>query len=371
MKFSCLKSELVQALQIAGRASAVKPQTPILSGIYLNADEGSLKVQATDYEISVIISVNAEIESPGDIVVSSRYLQEVARSLPEEKVSFEYDAASKICKISSGKSTFTLLSMSSDEFPKIRRVNGKQCFNIKDTALRELIRKTIFSCASDESSPVFTGALFEIEENVVRMVATNTHRLSLDEDTIDEPQKGKHSYIVPKRILDELQHIMTSEIPSDVQVNCTDSEMSFELGNIYFTTRLIEGRFPDYHKVIPSSFPTRITLKTEEFLAAVSRVALIARSSDYNTIKLAFSMGQVHISSNNPIIGQAEEIVPAVIDGEDITIAFNSKYITDVLKNLRGDEFYFSVIAPLKPAAVREMGNEEFIYIVVPIRTKG
>lgn len=370
MKFACNKSEFVQALQIAGRAAASKPQTPILSGIYLSAENDKLLIQATDYEIGVIIRLNVDIEEPGEVVVSGRYLQEVVRALPEEKISMDCDKATKVCKLSSGKSTFTLLGMAPDEFPQIRRLEGNQVFSVKNTLLREMIRKTIFSCASDESRPVFTGALLEVEESAVRMVATNTHRLALDEGAIDEPQEGKHSYIVPKRILDELQHIMTSEIESSVRISCASSEMSFELDNIYLTTRLIEGQFPDYRRVIPSNLTTRITLGREEFSAAVSRVSLIARSSDYNTIKLDFSEGQVHISSDNPVIGRAEEIVPAVIEGEGMGIAFNATYIIDVLKNIQGDTLLFSASAPLKPAMIREKENESFIYIVTPVRTK-
>lgn len=370
MKLSCLKSEIVQALQTAGRAAANKPQTPILSGIYLCAQNHCLEIQATDYEIGVILKLPAEVETPGEVVVSGRYLQEVVRTLPEDNVLLEYNAETKICKISSGTSNFTLLSMNAADFPKIRRMDAAQSFTVKNILLRDLIRKTIFSCANEETRPVFTGALLEIEGRAVRMVATNTHRLALNEGAIEETQTEKKQYIIPKRILEELQHAMGSEIPEDVSVSCTHSEMSFAMDDVYFTTRLIEGQFPDYRRVIPSEFKTRVTLSTASFLAAVSRVALIARSSEYNVIKLDFSMGQVHISSDNPIVGQAEETVPAVIDGEDVQIAFNASYVTDVLKNLNGDKFFLSLEAPLKPAAVRETENENFIYIITPVRTQ-
>ena len=370
MKISCLKSELVQALQIAGRSVANKPQTPILSGIYFHAENDTLEIQATDYEIGVILHISAETEEAGEVVVSGRYMQEVVRTLPEENVQLDYDKETKILKISSGNSTFTLLSMNANDFPKINRMREGKTFKIRSVVLKELVRRTIFACATDETRPVFTGALLELEGDKVRMVATNSHRLSLHEETIGDGQEEKCQYIVPKRILEEMQHIMGGDIPEDVVVYCTRSEMSFETERAYMTTRLIEGKYPDYRRAIPSEFATRVTLPTASFLSAVSRVGLIARSSEYNTIKLVFNMGEVHISSDNPIVGRAEETVKATIDGDDIDISFNASYLIDVLKVVNGDHFILMLNDSLKPAAVHEPDNEDFVYIITPVRTK-
>lgn len=370
VKISCLKSELVQALQIAGRSVANKPQTPILSGIYFHAENDTLEIQATDYEIGVILHISAETEEAGEVVVSGRYMQEVVRTLPEENVQLDYDKETKILKISSGNSTFTLLSMNANDFPKINRMREGKTFKIRSVVLKELVRRTIFACATDETRPVFTGALLELEGDKVRMVATNSHRLSLHEETIGDGQEEKCQYIVPKRILEEMQHIMGGDIPEDVVVYCTRSEMSFETERAYMTTRLIEGKYPDYRRAIPSEFATRVTLPTASFLSAVSRVGLIARSSEYNTIKLVFNMGEVHISSDNPIVGRAEETVKATIDGDDIDISFNASYLIDVLKVVNGDHFILMLNDSLKPAAVHEPDNEDFVYIITPVRTK-
>ena len=225
-------------------------------------------------------------------------------------------------------------------------------------------------CIHLNAAVAFTGALLELEGNAVRMVATNVHRLAINEGKLEESFDRKDTYIVPKRVLEELQHITSSEIPEAVTVRCTRSEMSFETEKVYLTSRLIEGQFPDYRRAIPPEFSTRVTLKTADFLAAVSRVGLIARSSEYNTVKLIFNMGEVHISSDNPIVGKAEETVPAVIDGEDIKIAFNASYLLDVLKIVNGEEFVLSLNDSLKPAALRDPEKEDFVYILTPVRTK-
>ncbi len=370
MKFSCLKSELVQAVQIAGHSVANKPQTPILSGIYLNARDEKLEIQATDYEMGVILNIPAEVEKPGEVVVSGRYLQEVVRTLPEENVSIQYDRETKILTISSGKSNFKLLSMTAEDFPKIFHIKEGKEFIVKNVLLKELIRRSTFACATDEGRPVFMGTLMEFEGDMVRMVATNSHRLAMDEGKAENSQKDKCQYVVPKRFLEEIQHILSGEVPQDITVRCTYSELSIETDNLYLMTRLIDGQYPDYHRVIPDEFSIRVTLPTAAFQSAVSRVGLIARSSEYNTIKLSFNMGEVHISSDNPIVGTAEETVPAEIDGEDISIAFNASYLIDVLKIIGSDKFNLMMNDTLKPAALREPEREDFVYIVTPVRTK-
>ena len=370
MKFSCLKSELVQAIQIAGRSIASKPQTPILSGIYLHAEKDTLEIQATDYEIGVILHVEAEVEKSGEIVVSGRYFQEVVRTLPNEEVTVQYDSSTSIIKISSGKSTFTLLSMKADDFPKIRPMQEGNRFTINSAVLKELIRRTTFACATDETRPLFMGALLELEGSKVRMVATNSHRLSFDEGSIEDEIPKLSQYVIPKRILEEIQHILSGDVPEKVEVVCTRSEMGFSVHHIYITTRLIEGKYPEYRRAIPSEFSKRVTLSTSDFLSAVSRVGLIARSSEYNTIKLMFNMGEVHIYSDNPVVGKAEETMQAVIEGEDIAIAFNASYLIDVLKTINGDTFIMEMNDSLKPALVREPDNEDFLYVITPVRTR-
>ena len=370
MKLSCLKSELVQAIQIAGRSIASKPQTPILSGIYMKADEGLLEIQATDYEIGVILHVKAEVEKSGEIVVSGRYFYEVVRTLPDEEVIIEYDRSTEIIKISSGKSTFTLLSMKAGDFPQIYRMKEGKKFTINSIVLKELIRRTIFACATDETRPLFTGALLEVEGQKARMVATNSHRLAFDEGRIEDEMPELKQYVIPKRILEEIQHILSSEIPEKVEITCTMSEMSFNTEHVYITTRLIEGRYPEYRRAIPSEFSKRVTLSTSSFLSAVSRVGLIARSSEYNTIKLMFNMGEVHIYSDNPVVGKAEETMQSVIEGDDIEIAFNASYLIDVLKTINSESFILELNDSLKPALVREPDNEDFLYVITPVRTK-
>lgn len=368
MKITCQKNELANALQIVSKAVANKPQTPILSGIYLKAANGILELQATNYEIGLVARIEAEVTEEGEIALAGRYFQEVVRKLPGDTVKLSFNRDANIVLIESNQAKFTLLSMNAAEFPTIKRFEGNLSFAIKDNILRGLIKKTVFACSNDESRPVFTGCSLEVTENKVTMAATNTHRLAVKAETFDQ-SIGNIKIIIPARILQELFHNMVSDIPTDVQVTCSYNQISFSFDNLYMTSRLIEGQFPNYRGVIPPKFATHVLVNTAEFSSAVDRVSLISRSGEYNIIKLGFDGKQIHITSNNPEIGNAEEYVPAEIDGPALTIAFNAQYIIDVLKNIDGPSCRISLNQPLSPASVQEAEDEAFVYIVTPVRT--
>lgn len=368
LKFTCTKSELVQAVQIVSKAVSSKPQMPILSGIYLNAYENTLELQATDYEIGITCKIEAQIDEPGTIVLSGRYFQEVVRRLPGENISLEFNRSEQTVRIISDSANFNLLSLPANEFPVIKKLAGNTTFTIRDNIFRDLIKKTVFACSADESRPIFTGCLLEVHGSDMIMAATNTHRLSVKREILDD-FTGNIKIIIPSKILNELLRIMTSEIPTNVTVNCTYNQISFAFDNVYVTSRLIEGQFPDYTRVIPPQFATKIKISTHAFQSAVDRVSLISRSGDYNIIRLDFKNNQVCITSNNPDIGKAEETVDASIEGPELDIAFNAKYVTDVLKCLEGDVFSFSFNQSLSPAAMRPVNDDNFTYIVTPVRT--
>ena len=368
MKFSCYKKDFAEALQIVAKASSSKPQMPILSGIYLKATNSMLELQATNYDLGLIAKIHANVDSPGQIVLSGRYLQEVARKLPGELVNFNLNKEENIAQIQSNQAKFTLLSMNASEFPVIPYFEGTLDFTMKNNTLCNLIKKTSFACATDENRPVFTGCYMEVNDTTVTMAATNMHRLAVKSETFDNPI-GNIKIIIPSKSLNELLHIINSEIPSDVHITCSHNKISFAFDNIYMTSRLIEGAFPDYQRVIPNDYATKAAINTEEFSAAVDRVSLISRSNEYNIMRLSFTRDQVHISSNNPDIGNAEETVKAEVEGPDVNIAFNAKYITDVLRNIDTEDCIFYLNQSLNPLTIRENNNDTFTYVATPVKT--
>ncbi len=368
MKITCSKYDLTNALQIISKAVSAKPQTPVLSGIYLHADNGILELQSNNYELGFIAKIAAETEEAGQIVVPGHYLQEVVRKLPGETVCLTYQREEKIVRIQSSSANFTLLSMNASDFPTVHYLEGILSFQIKDNILKELIRKTIFSCATDESRPIFTGCYMDINESMVIMAATNTHKLSVKTAVLDE-NIGNLQIIIPAKVLGELMHLLSSDIPSDIRITCSHNQISFEVDNFYITSRLIEGQYPNYQAIIPKSFTTEAKLSTEQLRSAVDRVSLISRANEYNVIRFSFREGILHISSNNPEIGNAEETLEAEITGPDVNIAFNSQYIIDVLKNMDHETCRIELNESLNPVAFHEENDNTFIYVVTPVRT--
>lgn len=367
MKITCTKEMLTHAVQTVQKAIATKTPMPILTGIYLSAKDNHLELQATNYEIGISCTIDATVEEPGDIVLSGRYFQELVRKLPGDMIEIASSLEDRTIKITSNQAQFNLLSLPAEEFPVLNSPTSDTILTVKDNILRELIKKTVFACANDESKPIFTGALLEVDQHNITMAATNTHRIAIKKDQIGH-NISSVKMIIPSKILNELARIMISDIPMDVTIFYQKNHVSFVFDNIYILSRLIEGSFPDYNKVIPPNFATLITIKTNDFMDAVERVSLLARDTDYNIIKLAFKNDCVIITSNNPDVGKACETVPATMQGNEIEIAFNAKYVTDILKNITSDKLIFSLNTPLSPASIRPTDDETYNYIITPVR---
>lgn len=367
MKISCKQDMLNHAIQTVQKAIATKTPMPILTGIYLSAKNTTLELQATNYEIGISCTIDAIVEEPGDIVLSGRYFQEIIRKLPGETIEICSSIEDRTIKITSNQAQFNLLNLPAEEFPVLNKPTSDTILTVKDNILRELIKKTIFACANDESKPIFTGALLEVNQHNITMAATNTHRIAIKKDHIGH-NINNIKMIIPGKILNELSRIMISDIPMDITIYYQKNQVSFAFDNIYINSRLIEGNFPDYSKVIPPNFATTINIKTDEFMDAVERVSLLARDTDYNIIKLAFKNDCVIITSNNPDIGKACETVSAVVKGNEIEIAFNAKYVIDILKNITSEQLIFSLNTPLNPASIRPTDDETYNYIITPVR---
>ena len=368
MKFKCKKTDIVQALSIVMKAVSPKPQTPILSGIHIKAENNQIVLQATDYQLGIICNIPAEVNIAGSAVLAGRYAQEIIRRLPGEEVDIEYSAEEKMIYIKSNRSRFSILSMEAEDYPTVTKFEGQHNFQISDVTLRDLIVYTSFACSADEARPVFTGCLMDLQEEKVTMVATNTHRMAIKSDRLEDFH-GNQRMIIPGKLLNELSKVLQSDMPRTVNISCSNTQISFEVDNVSISSRLIDGKYPDYARAVPLDFKTNITMQTEEIRGIIDRVALISRTNDYNVVTLEFSNGMVKISSMNPEIGNGEEYGTAVIDGEDIRISFNADYLNDALKLIKEQEFTLSMNGPLSSAAIRTASDPYFTYIVTPVRS--
>ncbi|WP_273697841.1 DNA polymerase III subunit beta [Selenomonas noxia] len=379
MNISLAKNDLISALQIVSKGLSTKPQTPILSGIYMTAKEGQLELQTTNYELGFILTIPAEIHNTGTAVLPGKYLTEFARKLPAEEVSIDTDSSDGLAVIQSGAARFTLRTMEISDFPVLHRMDGTLHFTIKDRTLARLVKKSAFACLREEQRdrrPIFTGCQLEVEGKEITFAATNVHRLAVKSEQLEE-DAGQIRVIIPAKFLEEVTRTISSEVPADIHVTCSYNQVSMSSGSIYMTARLIEGTFPDYRRVIPreENIRTKVTLDAASFASAVDRASLIARADQYNIVKLSFTQGLMRISSNSPEIGEAEETIPAEVTGDDVTIAFNASYLMDALKSLDSDTCILSLQGSneqgvnLSPMTIREEADPNYIYVVTPVRT--
>lgn len=366
MNITCVKNELVNALSTVSKAVASKPQTPILSGIYLRAENDELELQATNYELGFILRIKAEVIEPGETIIEGRIFLEIVRKLGET-ISLKYNSSTRMLDIASDSFTTSLVTMDANDFPKIQPLAENISFVVNDNVLKALIKKTVFACATDEQRPIFTGCSLSVEGNRVTMAATNSHRLAVIYENFDT-EIGQIKIIIPARILLDLLSNMKSDVPTPVMIKCTYNQISFEFDNLFMTSRLIEGVFPDYKNVIPKELSTTVTLDTSAFKSALDRVSILSRTSDYNIVKFEFTGDTLVLSSKNPNSGDAKEILPVTIDGPAITIGFNAQYITDVLKNIDGKTCQMKLNKPLSPVIFTDAADANFTYVVTPVR---
>ena len=315
----------------------------------------------------------------GTAVLPGKYLTEFVRKLPAEEVSINTESSDGLAVIKSGTARFTLRTMEVNDFPVLQRMEGTLQFTIKDRTLARLVKKSAFACLREEQRdrrPIFTGCQLEVEGREVTFAATNVHRLAVKSEVLEE-DAGSIRVIIPARFLEEVTRTITGEVANDIHVTCSYNQISMSSGSIYMTSRLIEGAFPDYRRVIPTeeNIRTRVTLDAAVFASAVERASLIARTDQYNIVKLAFEPGLMRISSNSPEIGEAEETIPAEVTGEDVTIAFNASYLMDAVKSLDSDAFVLSLQGAnaqglnLSPVTIREECDPNYVYVVTPVRT--
>lgn len=369
MKFTCSKNELIESLNAVSRAVAVKPQMPILAGVYMKAEGSGLELQANNFSLGIVTKIPVNTEEPGEIVVVGKFLLEIIRKLSGETVTISHKDGESVVSIQSESAAFTLLAMNAEDFPKVKSQEAFNSFKIKTSTLKNLIRKTAFACATDDSRPIFTGCCLEINGNSVTMAATNTHRLAIMKDTISE-DLGEMKFIIPASTLKDFLKISEGATPdSFINVDCSNKYIAFIFDNVFMTSRLIEGQFPPYDRVVPASSDIFATIDVAELSSAVERVALISKETEYNTIRFNFTQDGIEISSTSPEVGKAVEHVGAQLEGENLDISFNAVYVSEILKALDGKACRFAMTKPLAPVDIREVDSDNFIYVVTPVRT--
>ena len=362
------KANLQKAINVLQKVSQNKTSSNLPGAIYMTTKNGQVELQGNDFELGIRLTIDGDIKEPGTLVVGSRYFQELIRKLPGDTIELYKPEDGNSLTITSGSSEFNLVTLHPDDFSLVEQIHDQDHVNIDSFAMKELIDLTNYAAATDEDRPVFTGALLEIKENEVTMVATDTHRLAVKKITIDEPATTPMRAIIPTKTLAEVSRLLPTDNPAMINIIWNRTQIVFNFESIYIISRLIEGTYPEYEKVIPSQFDSSAVIDRREFAGAVDRVSLLAKDISYNVIRYDWAESNVTLSTQNTEIGMAKEDVAVEFKGTPFTISFNGRYISDILRHSTGDNIHL-FLKQNGPVVIRQDNNPNYTYVVTPVRT--
>ncbi|MFZ5365821.1 MAG: DNA polymerase III subunit beta [Patescibacteria group bacterium] len=368
MKISVLQENLSKGLSIVSRSVASKATLPVLGNILLSTDKGRLKLQGTNLETGISLLCGAKIEEEGEITIPARILVEFVSSLPPEKIDLE--TSKTTLRISSGFFKAEINGIASSEFPKIPSFPDKPDLTFEKEELIRALSQVDFAAASDESRPVLTGVLLKIEKEKVSLVATDGYRLSIKNLKVKE-QKLEGNLLVPAKTLLEIcriaQEVSDEEKEIKMAQNPEKSQVVFDLADIELSSRLLEGEFPEFEKIIPSTSSTKAEFAKEEFLRAIKIASIFAREQA-NIVKLKIGEGKMIISAESPQVGSNLGEIEAKTEGEELEIAFNFRFLLDFLNSPIGEEIIFEASSPLSPGVFKIKGDDSFLHLIMPVR---
>lgn len=363
MKFTCSKSKLQEAISIAQKAVTGKSPMPILQGIYISAKDHTLTLIGSDIDLSIETKVEADIEEEGNIVVDSKIFGEIIRKLPNSSVNVsttENNSIEIICE----KSKFDLIHMDAEEFPNLPKINENMIFSIPQKTLKNMIKGTIFAIAQDETRPILTGILFEVREQKLNLVALDGYRLALRGNNIDN--ENTINAVIPGKTFNEVSKILGEEDES-VNITFTPNHILFNLGETKIISRLLEGEFIKYNSIIPEEYKLKVTAKRSELLNCIERASLMAKDGNTNLVKFDIKDDTLIITSNSQL-GKVREELTVMLQGGELQIAFNSKYLIDVLKILEDEELVMEFDSSVSPCVIKSKENNSYTYLVLPVR---
>jgi DNA polymerase-3 subunit beta len=375
MKVSCLQENLAKGLSIVGRAVASRSTLPVLANVLLAVDNGQLKLAATNLEIGINCWVGAKIEEEGAITIPARLLADFVNSLPPERIDLVLDEGTQTLNLKCARFESNIKGIDAQEFPVVPTASdGETAIKLDPESLRRMIDQVVFAAATDESRPILTGVLVQFDEDSMTMAAADGFRLSVKATPLSQYAGEPTEVIIPARALMELSRISADqEQPVEVIITPARKQILFHLQSIDLVSQLIEGKFPDYNQIIPKGYATRTILETSSFLKAARVSHLFARDSA-NIIKLEvipagdeLMNGQITLVATSAELGDNVADVDASIEGEPLEIAFNAKYLIDVLSVIESPQVALETTAASSPGVIRPIGDDQFTHVIMPM----
>ena len=373
MKFSCLQENLAKGLAIVGRAVATRSTLPVLSNILMATDEGRLKLSATNLEVGISCWIGAKVEEDGATTVQARLLSDFVNSLPPERIDAQLVTRNQTVNLKCSNHEANIKGIDAQEFPIILALSEDAAIELEPATLREMIGQVSFAAAQDESRPVLTGVLAELSGNSLTMAAADGFRLSVRNIELSRPAPSPANVIIPARALQELARVSSEESdPIRMTVAPNRSQVFFRMANIDLVSQLVEGAFPDYKQIIPKSRATHTTVDVAQLLQAVKIASFFARDAA-NVIRVRITPGDQGMGGKLTVLANSAELgdnvteISAAVEGEAIEIAFNAKYLTEVLSVINTPQVSLETSSPSSPGVMRPVGDPNFVHVIMPM----
>jgi DNA polymerase-3 subunit beta len=366
LKLTTKREDLVSKLSIVSRAVSTRATTQALSGVLLSANDGRVTLAATDLDLGLETSLEAEVDQGGAVLLPGRLFADISRLLPDAAVEIESREAERDVEIRSGGSSFHLRVLPVEDFPKLPQPREEEGMKIPAAALEESIDLVARAASKDDMRPVLTGVFVSASGSEMTMVATDSYRLAVKKTELEADLGGELEANVPARALRELGRILSSEGAGETSISLLTNQAVFLAGSILLSTRLIDGQFPNFRQLLPESYEHDVRLPRSEFLDVTRRVSQLAQRNA--PLRLAFESGELTVAAETPDVGDARETMPAAFEGEALEIGFNPEFLREGIESVQGDEILVRLISPLRPGLLEPVEGGDFRYLVMPIR---
>ena len=368
MKLICYKDKIIKALNSVVKGVASKTTMPILEGILIQTNDNEIKLTTYDLEIGIEYTMECEIEEQGSTVVNATMFTEIIRKLPDSEIKISLNE-NNLLTIECEGSLYKLATMNPDEFPELPKIEVENSIELEQSALKNMIRKTIFAVSTEENRPIFTGCLFEIKNNKLNVVAIDGFRLALRTINLPTPTVDFKA-VIPAKTLNEVNKILNDSFES-VKIGVSKNQALFEMENCKLVTRILDGEFLNYTSVIPNNWQTRIRVEKSNLQNSFERISLISASSIEKEkkypVKVSIDLGKMTISCTNQT-GDAKEELFISTEGQNIEAGFNPKYFLDSLKAIDEEEIYVEFGSNISPCLIKSVEHSDYVYMILPIR---
>ena len=370
MKFVCYKDKIIKALNSVVKGVASKTTMPILEGILIQTNDNEIKLTTYDLELGIEYTMPCDVTEQGSTVVNAMMFTEIIRKLPDTEINISVNE-NNLLTIECEGSLYKLATMNPDEFPELPKIEIENSISLEQSALKNMIRKTIFAVSTEENRPIFTGCLFEVKQNKLNIVAVDGFRLALRSIFLNK-QTNDFSAVIPGKTLNEVNKILLDSF-EPVKIGVSKNQALFEMDNCKIVTRILDGEFLNYKSVIPDNWETRIEVNKNNLQNSFERISLISASSVEKEkkypVKINVDIGKVVISCTNQT-GDAKEELFVSTEGKNLEAGFNPKYFLDSLKAIDDENVYVEFGTSISPCLIKSTENKDYVYMILPIRLK-